>query len=169
MRSRILYRIFQNNTDSVRVLDSGEKTMRFLKAVLLVMVMFPVAAWAQYKDLDAAVSSLQRGFERGETQPVIEGISAGDQVMLQFPGLVSGSGPFGRDQASYLLDELFNKTHPSGFQVVSARKVSAEGQYHINAKWGVNVGAKTEDRDLYITLRNKDDRWAIVSIRSASK
>lgn len=143
--------------------------MKILKAVLVVMMIFPAAAWAQYKDLDAAVSGLQRGFERGETQPVIEGIAASDQVMLNFPGLVSKSGPFGRDQASYLLDELFNKSNPSGFQVVSARKVSAEGQYHINAKWTVTVGGKTADRDLYITLRNKDDRWAIVSITSAGK
>lgn len=142
--------------------------MKILKAAVLVLMMFPAAAWAQYKDLDAAVSGLQRGFERGETQPVIEGIAAGDQVMLQFPGLVSGSGPFGRDQASYLLDELFNKAKPSGFQVVSARKVSSEGQYHINAKWTVNAGGKSEDRDLYITLREKGERrYAIVSMRSA--
>lgn len=143
--------------------------MKILKAVLVVMMIFPAAAWAQYKDLDAAVSGLQRGFERGETQPVIEGIAASDQVMLQFPGLVSKSGAFGRDQASYLLDELFNKSNPSGFQLVSTRKVSSEGQYHINAKWTVNVGGSADDRDLYITLRQKDDRWAIVSMRTAGK
>lgn len=134
-------------------------------ALLLSLSVGSVAS-AQYRDLDSAMAGLSRGFERGETQPIIEGIANGDKVMLEFPGLVDDSGFFGRDQASYLLDELFNKTKPSGFQQVSARKQSAEGQYHITATWTVQQGGKAQELDLYITLQNKNDRWSVAVIRS---
>lgn len=140
---------------------------KFIRTALFV-VLFPVALFAQgYKDLDTALSSVSRGFERGDTQAIVGGVADGDQVMLQFPGLVQQSGFFGRDQATYLLDQLFQKAEPSGFEQVSARKVSAEGQYHITARWKINNGGKAETRELYITLRNKNDRWSVASVRSA--
>ena len=89
--------------------------------------------------------------------------------MLQFPGLIEQSGFFGRDQAAYLLDGLFNKVHPTGFDQQSARKNSAQGQYNITATWSIQNGGKAETRDLYITLRQKNDRWSIASVRAAGK
>jgi hypothetical protein len=135
----------------------------------LLLAFVPVIASAQFKDLDTAMSNLTRGFGSGDAQAIVAGIADGDQVMLQFPGIIAQSGFFGRDQAAYLLDGLFNKTKPTGFEQLSARKVSAEAQYHITAAWTIQSGGKTEARDLYITLRNKNDRWSIVSVRSASK
>jgi hypothetical protein len=129
----------------------------------------PLVASAQFKDLDLAMSSLSRGFGSGDAQAIVAGIGEGDQVMLQFPGLAAKSDFYGRDQAAYLLDGLFNKVKPVGFEQTKARKVSAEGQYYVTAVWTVDNGGKTEARDLYITLRNKNDRWSVVSIRSASK
>jgi hypothetical protein len=144
--------------------------MKIWSRVAFVVLMFvPVAASAQYRDLDAAMSNLTKGFGSGETQAIISGIADGDQVMLQFPGLSEKNGFFGRDQAAYLLDGLFNKARPSAFEQLRARKVSAEGQYYIDASWTVQNGGKAEARELYITLRNKNDRWSIVSIRSAAK
>ena len=134
-------------------------------AAFIIMLFVPVFASAQYRDLDSAMSNLARGFERGDTQQIIEGISTGDKVELEFPGLVSESGFFGRDQASYLLDELFNKAKPSGFERRSARKVSSSGSYNITAKWTVQQG----ERDLYITLREQNGGWSIVSIRSSGR
>jgi hypothetical protein len=138
-------------------------------AVALSLMLFPVIASAQFKDLDTAMSNLTRGFGSGDSQAIVAGIGDGDQVMLQFPGLVNQSGFFGRDQAAYLLDGLFSKTHPTSFEQRSARKVSAEGQYHITASWTILNNGKPEARDLYITLRNKGDHWSVVSVRSASK
>ncbi|MGN6183449.1 MAG: DUF4783 domain-containing protein, partial [Thermoanaerobaculia bacterium] len=92
------------------------------------------------------------------------GIGAGDQVMLQFPGLTDKEGFFGRDQAAYLLDGLFNKTKPSGFERLSAKGARSEGQYHIKARWTTTQG----DRDLYITLQQKDGRWTVASVKSGS-
>jgi hypothetical protein len=144
--------------------------MKIWSRVAFVVLMFvPLTASAQYRDLDAAMSNLTKGFGSGETQAIISGIADGDRVMLQFPGLTEKTGFFGRDQAAYLLDGLFNAAKPSGFEQLSAKKVSAEGQYYIEAGWTVQVGGKTETRELYITLRNKNDRWSIVSIRSGSK
>lgn len=144
--------------------------MKKLIQTALVVMAFPVAMFAQgYKDLDTALASVSRGFERGETTAVVGGVAEGDQVMLQFPGLVQQSGFFGRDQASYLLDQLFQKAHPSGFEQISARKISAEGQYHITARWTINRNGQSENRELYITLRNKGDRWALVSVKSAGQ
>ena len=144
--------------------------MKKMIAVFVMLLAFPALAAAQgFKDLDTALAAVSRGFERGETQAVIGGVAEGDQVMLQFPGLVQQSGWMGRDQASYLLDELFGKVQPNGFEQVSARKVSAEGQYHITANWQISRGGQTENRELYITLRNKNDRWSIASIRSAGR
>ena len=138
-------------------------------AAFALMLFVPMIASAQFKDLDSAMSNLSRGFEQGQAQPIIEGMAAGDQVQLQFPGLIDKSGFFGRDQASYLLDELFSKARPSGFQRVSAQKQSAEAQYHITATWTIQPDGKQQERDLYITLGNKNDRWSIVSIRAAGK
>jgi len=135
----------------------------------LFMMFVPLVASAQYKDLDAAMSGITRGFERGETQQIIAGMTEGDQVMLQFPGIIEADGFFARDRASYMLDELFNKTKPSGFKQKSARKVSSEGQYHLTAEWTIKPSGPSEERELYVTLRNKGDRWSIVSIRSGSR
>jgi len=137
--------------------------MKLWTRVAFVLLFVPLVASAQFRDLDAAMSNLERGFGSGDVDAIVAGITADDQVMLQFPGLADKSGFFGRDQAAYLLDGLFNKVHPSGFERVSARKVSAEGQYHITAKWNINNGPV----DLFITLRQKDNKWSVVSVRSA--
>ncbi|HEX7152826.1 MAG TPA: hypothetical protein VF618_15160 [Thermoanaerobaculia bacterium] len=143
--------------------------MKLWTKVAFVMMFVPLVASAQFRDLDAAMSNLDRGFGSGDVQAIVAGVGSADQVNLQFPGLVDQTGFFGRDQAAYLLDKLFNKVSPSGFERVSARKVSAENQYHITARWNIAVGGRTETRDLYITLRNKDDRWSVVSVRAAGK
>jgi hypothetical protein len=143
--------------------------MKLWTRTAFVLLFIPLMASAQFRDLDAAVSNLERGFGSGDVQAIVAGIGDGEQVMLQFPGLAEQSGFFGRDQAAYLLDGMFNKVKPSGFQQLSARKSSAEGQYHITAKWTIDTGGKTEPRDLYITLQKKGDRWSVGSVKSASK
>ena len=80
---------------------------RFAAIAFAAMLFVPATAMAQYRDLDSAMSGLTRGFERGDAQPIVEGVGAGDKVMLDFPGLIRESGFFGKDQASYLLDEVF--------------------------------------------------------------
>jgi hypothetical protein len=143
--------------------------MRLWSKIALVIAFVPLVASAQYKDPDSALANLTRGFGSGDPQAIISGIADGDQVMLQFPGLVDNSGFFGRDQAAYLLDGLFNKVHPTGFEQQSVRKNSAQAQYNITANWSIQNGGKAETRDLYITLRQKGDRWSLASVKSASK
>jgi hypothetical protein len=127
----------------------------------------PVIASAQYRDLDTALSNLVRGFGDGDTQAITAGMSAGDgdKVQLQFPGIIEQSGFFGRDQATYILEQLFAKAKPTGFVQQHVEKVSNEAQYQIVGQWTVAGGART----LYITLRNKNDKWSIVSLKSAGK
>jgi len=137
--------------------------MKLWTRVAFVLLFVPLVASAQFRDLDAAMSNLERGFGSGDVDAIVAGIAADDQVMLQFPGLADKSGFFGRDQAAYLLDGLFNKVDPSGFERVKVQKVSAEGQYHITAKWAINNGSV----NLFITLRQKDGKWSIASVRSA--
>jgi hypothetical protein len=127
------------------------------------MLFIPLVAQAQFRDLDAAMSNLERGFGGGDVDAIVSGISADSQVQLQFPGLIDKDGFFGRDQASLFLDGLFNKVKPTGFERVSAKGARSEGQYHIKARWSTGAG----DRDLYITLKESNSRWIIVSIRSA--
>jgi hypothetical protein len=139
--------------------------MKSLTRIAVVVLMFvPIVASAQFRDLDAAMSNLERGFGGGDVDAIVSGMGSDEQVMLQFPDLVDKSGFFGRDQAAYLLDGLFNKVKPTGFEPVSARGQRAEGQHHIKARWTINGGA----RDLYITLKQKGDRWSVVSVRSGS-
>ena len=142
-----------------------------LTRILIALLFLPVLAWAQgYRNLDEAVTGLGRGFEGGDAQAIVAGISDGEKVMLAFPGLAEESGGFfGRDQASYLLEKLFKEVKPQNFEQVSAKKNSSEGQYNINANWSVERGGKNETHDLYIVLRNKDNRWTLVSIRSGSR
>ena len=54
-------------------------------------------------------------------------------------------------------------------RLLNQRKVSAEGQYHITARWTIQVAGKPEARDLYVILRSKNDHWSVVSVRSASQ
>lgn len=143
--------------------------MRLSTKMALLLLFVPLVASAQFKNLDVALSNLTRGFGSGDPQAIVAGMAPGDQVMLQFPGLIEQSGFFGRDQAAYLLDGLFSKVHPTAFEQQNAKKVSAEAQYHITGTWTIQNGGKAETRELYITLRNKDDLWSVVSIRSAGK
>lgn len=143
--------------------------MRLSTKMALLLLFVPLVASAQFKNLDVALSNLARGFGSGDPQAIVAGMAPGDQVMLQFPGLIEQSGFFGRDQAAYLLDGLFSKVHPTAFEQQNAKKVSAEAQYHITGTWTIQNGGKAETRELYITLRNKDDLWSVVSIRSAGK
>jgi hypothetical protein len=137
--------------------------MKLWTRYAFVMLFVPIVASAQFRDLDAAMSNLERGFGGGDVDAIVSGIGADAQVQLQFPGLADKDGFFGRDQAAYLLDGLFNKVKPSGFERVSARGARSEGQYHIKARWTTAAG----ERDLYITLQQKDGRWLIASVRSA--
>jgi hypothetical protein len=138
--------------------------MKHMTRIAFVVLMFvPLVASAQFRDLDAAMSNLERGFGSGDVDAIVSGIGADEQVMLQFPGLTEKDGFFGRDQASYLLDGLFNKVKPTSFEQVSAKGTRAEKQYEITAKWSIAAG----ERDLVITLRQKEGRWSIVSVRSA--
>jgi hypothetical protein len=144
--------------------------MRLWSKIALVLAFVPLMASAQYKDLDSALSNLTRGFGSGDPQAIVSGIGDGDQVMLEFPGLLAESGKFfGRDQAAYLLDALFSKVKPTGFEQQSARKISAENQYSITAAWTIQNAGKSETRELYITLQNKNDKWSVVRIRSTGK
>jgi hypothetical protein len=146
-----------------------EKTMRLWTKMAAVLMFVPLFAFAQFRDLDTALSNLNRGFGNGDVQAIVAGIEEGGKVRLQFPGLASQDGFFGRDQASLLLDGLFNKVQPGGFEPVNVGKASAEGQYHITARWDITVGGKQETRDLYITLKSVGDRWVVASVQSASR
>src|SRR6266571_8986528 len=113
--------------------------MRLWSKIAVALAFAPLVASAQYKDLDVALSNLSRGFGGGDPQAIVSGISDGDKVNLQFPGLIdqSGSTFYGRDQAAYLLDGLFGKVHPTAFDQESASKKSAEGQYYITGSWTI--------------------------------
>ncbi|HSP33442.1 MAG TPA: hypothetical protein VLU46_03900 [Thermoanaerobaculia bacterium] len=144
--------------------------MRLATKLGFLLLFVPLVASAQFRDLDTAMSNLNKGFGGGDVSSIVSGIGSGEQVFLEFPGLVPQKGPFGRDQASLLLDSLFNKAKPSNFEPVSTRKNSADGLYNITAKWTVNSGGTQEVRDLYVTLRaNKNNGWSIASVRSAGR
>src|SRR5438034_4183241 len=129
------------DTESI---DTKRTTMRLWSRIAVSLVFVPLVASAQFSDLDAALQNLTRGFGSGDPQAIVSGIATGDKVMLQFPGLITENGFFGRDQAAYLLDGLFGKVHPSAFEQQKARKESAEGQYQITALWTIQVGGNAE-------------------------
>lgn len=135
---------------------------KFAMAVVVALGM-PIIASAQYRDLDSALSNLSRGFGSADTQAIVAGIADDGQVQLQFPGLIEQSGFYGRDQATYVLEQLFAKAKPTGFEQQTAKKVSAEAQYQIVGAWSIAGGPQK----LYITLHQKGDKWSIVSVRSA--
>lgn len=139
--------------------------MRLWRQLAIAIAFVPVLASAQYKDLDSANSNISRGLGSGDSQAIIAGVGDGDQVMLQFPGLVEQSGYFGRDQAAYLLEGLFSKVKPSGFEVSNVRGGSASGHVDLVGAWTVQGGT----RDVYITLQKKGDRWVLASVKSGSK
>jgi hypothetical protein len=163
-----------NNEVRVARYDGQVNTMKkqykaALAAVALGLILL-VSAWAAaYSDLDNALNAIARGFETGDSAALAAGIDSSDKIELQFPGLVEGSGFFGPDQAALVLDDLFKRTSPSGFEQTSARKVSAQKQYHITGSWTIAPDGKRETREVYIILQDKGDSWSIISIRAAGK
>lgn len=146
------------------------KTHRLTMLAVALMALVPVVATAGgYSDLDNALNALTRGFETGDSAAIISGIDTTDKIELQFPGLVEGSGFFGPDQAALILDDLFKRTSPSAFEQSSARKVSAQKQYHITGSWKISPEGKPETREVYVILLSKGDAWTIISIRTAGK
>lgn len=145
--------------------------MKRTLVMAVILLALPLVASAQgFKDLDAALAGLSRGFARGESQAILSGMAGSDKAELNFPGLVEKEGFFGKDQAAYLLDELFQKAKPADFESGNIRKVSAEKLYNITATWTIQPGGSAEQRELYITLRNnKEGLWSIVSIKSAGR
>ena len=143
--------------------------MRLRTKLAFVLLFVPLVASAQYRDLDVAMANLSRGFGSEDVQAIVAGVADGEQIQLQFPGIVEQSGFFGRDQAALMLDAIFNRVEATGFEEVSTRKQTAENQYHITARWTVKVDGRAQTRDLYITLRQKADRWSIASVRAASR
>ena len=143
--------------------------MRLWTKMAFVLLFVPLVASAQFKDLDAALANLERGFGSADVQAIIAGIGDGEKVMLQFPGLVEQNGFFGRDQAALLLDGLFNKVKPGEFEPTNSKKVSSEDQYYITGKWSVSIDGKPEQRVLYVTLRKSGERYSIASVKSAGK
>jgi len=135
--------------------------MRHWTRIAFVVLMFvPIVASAQFRDLDSAMSNLERGFGSGEVDAIVSGIGADEQVNLKFPGLADKDGFFGHDQAAYLLDALFNKVKPAGFEQIGVKGARAEKQYEITAKWTISSGVRT----LTIILRQKDGRWSVASV-----
>ncbi|HEY5611047.1 MAG TPA: hypothetical protein VIL97_07560 [Thermoanaerobaculia bacterium] len=135
--------------------------------IALALMLVPMLASAEgFKDLDAAMSAISRGFSTGQSRPVVEGVLEGDKVWLHFAGLLDDEAYFGRDQVALLLDKLFSRVESTGFRRVSERKDSAENLWNVRAKWTFKQGEKVEERDLYISLANRDNRWKIVSIES---
>lgn len=143
-------------------------TLTLVAIAISMLVSLPAAAGG-YSDLDNALNAIARGFERGDRTAIVSGIDSSDKVELQFPGLIEGSGFFGPDQCALVLDDLFKRTSPSAFQQTSARKVSAQKQYHITGSWTINPDGTTETREVYIILQSKGDLWTIISIRTAGK
>lgn len=145
--------------------------MKRMILMVVVLLALPLTASAQgFKDLDAALAGLSRGFARGETRAILAGMADSDKAELNFPGLVEKKGFFGKDQASYLLDELFQKAKPSNFEQGNFRKISAEKICNITGTWSIEPGGAAEQRELYITLQNnKEGLWSIVSIKSAGR
>lgn len=139
-------------------------------AVVFALILAPVAAFAGgYGDLDNAMTAIGSALEKGDSGPLVAGIGDGDKIELQFPGLAERSGFFGPDQAALVLDDVFRKASPSGFEQNSARKVSAEKQYHIKGSWRISPGGASEEREVYVILQEKSGRWSIISIRSAGR
>lgn len=137
-------------------------------AVIFALCFAPVFAFAGgYGDLDNAMTAIGSALEKGDSGPLVAGIGDGDKIELQFPGLAERSGFFGPDQAALVLDDVFRKASPSGFEQNSARKVSAEKQYHIKGSWKISPGGASEEREVYVILQEKSGRWSIISIRSA--
>jgi len=122
-----------------------------------------------YSDLDNALNAISRGFGSGDSASIVAGIDESDKIELSFPGLVDRSGFFGPDQAGLVLDDLFERTSPTGFEQTSARKVSAQKQYHVTGNWQIGPGGRSETREVYIILQNKGTSWSIISIRTAGK
>lgn len=144
--------------------------MQRLSLLLLTCLLSAVPAFASgYADLDNAMNAIGRGFGNGDSAAIVAGMDPSDKVELQFPGLVERSGFFGSDQAGLILDDLFERTAPSGFEQISARKVSSQKQYHITGSWTIRADGGSSEREVYVILQEKGDGWSIISIRTAGR
>jgi hypothetical protein len=150
---------------------SKRRSLSITFSMLFVVLLLPAAASAQYTR-DDVFEKLSDGFGRGYAAPIVEGMPQGMPVRLEFPEL-SLSRNVGRNQnATAVLEQVFKRIRPKIFVPrpgwdQQLEKSKADVTCILRAQWRVEIDGKSQLRELYITLRNDDDEWRVISIRSA--
>jgi len=140
-------------------------------STLFLVILFPVAASAQYSHDDVFVQ-LRRGFWYGNVEDIVTGMPLGAPVHLDFPE-ASVKRYVGRNtNATAILEQVFQTLKPRAFMprpnwAEELEKSKEVVQCILKGRWRVEINGKSEMRELYITLRNDDDQWRIMRIRSA--
>ncbi|MDT4966703.1 MAG: hypothetical protein QOJ64_1440 [Acidobacteriota bacterium] len=149
---------------------SQRKLFRVVISTLFLVLLLPVVASAQYTR-DDVFYKLSDGFGHGDVAALVEGMPQGMPVHLEFPEL-SLSRNVGRNQnATAVLEQVFKGMRPIIFRArpdwnEQLDKSRADVTCLLRGQWRVTIDGKGQLRELYIRLRNDDDEWRILSIRS---
>ena len=138
--------------------------MKFWTRIAFVMLFVPLVASAQFRDLDAAMSNLERGFGSGDVDAIVSGIGADEQVSCSSRGSIDKRRLLRPRSGRVSARRALQQGQADRLRARQRRGPRAEGQYHIKARW--SIGGRRA-RPLHHAARRSDARWIVVSIRSA--
>ena len=149
---------------------SQRKSFCVVISTLFLVLLLPLVASAQYTR-DDVFEKLRDGFGRGNVASIVEGMPQGMPVRLELPELSLNRNVGRTTNAMAVLEQAFKGIRPIIFvprpgwneQLEQSR---TDVTCILRAQWRLEIEGKSQLRELYIRLRNDDDEWRILSIRS---
>lgn len=119
----------------------------------------------------AVFARVEEAWREGDADALLEFVDPDDKIRLSFTQGGPRGGYFNRDQAYFLLKDMFSFAQTDRFEFEKYWNLDSEGRspYAIAVReFRMNDGASHEDR-VYLSLRRKDDTWWVGEIRSIDR
>lgn len=118
----------------------------------------------------AVFAAVEHAWAEGDAEALIESIDPHEKVRLAFENGGPRGGWFNRDQAFYLLSDMFDFSSTDRFEFRRYWNLDSQGRspYAVAKREYRMNGARHEDQ-VYISLRRRDDTWFVGEIRSIDR
>ena len=119
----------------------------------------------------AVFARFEAAWAEGEVEGLLEALDPEEKVRIEFTRGGPRGGYFNRDQAFFLLKDMFAFSRTDRFEFEKYWNLDSEGRspYAVAVReFRPNDGAEHEDR-VYLSLRRRDDTWWIGEIRTIDR
>jgi hypothetical protein len=115
----------------------------------------------------AVFAEVERAWTDGDVEALVELLDPEEKVRLEFAGGGPRGGWFNRDQAFFLLKDMFAYSSTERFEFRKYWNLDSQGRspYAVAEREILTNGALNED-EVYISLRRRGESWYVGEIRS---